>query len=93
MPKFLTACRPSKFQSGGRRSDAVSEIDVLVAATSKAAECIGRNDLGALAPGRIADILIVAGDPLADIRILEKRDNLQLIMKQGKAFTNRMQSR
>jgi len=41
--------------------------DVLRAATSSAAAAIGAGDqLGRLAPGMLADLLIVAGDPLAD---------------------------
>ncbi len=68
----------------------MSPMDVLVSATSKAAECIGRNDLGALAPGRLADVLIVDGDPLNDISVLENRECLKLIMKAGSAYTNRM---
>ena len=45
-------------------------------------------DLGELTPGKIADVLIVDGDPLDDISILEKRDHLKLIMKQGKIYKN-----
>ena len=68
----------------------MSPMDVLVSATSKAAECMGRDDLGALAAGRFADVLIVDGDPLDDISVLENRERLKLIMKAGKAYTNRM---
>ncbi len=68
----------------------MSPMEVLVSATSKAAECIGRDDLGALAPGRLADVLIVDGDPLDDISVLENRDRLKLIMKAGAAYTDRM---
>ena len=34
--------------------------------------------------------LVVAGDPLSDIRVLQKRDDLHLVMKAGKAFTNKL---
>ena len=61
-------------------------MDVLVSATSKAAECIGRKDLGALDVGKIADVLIVEGEPLDDISILEDRKRIKLIMKQGNIF-------
>lgn len=40
----------------------------LVAATSRAAEAIGRPDVGLLAPGRWADFLVLDGNPLEDIR-------------------------
>jgi imidazolonepropionase-like amidohydrolase len=39
----------------------------LLAATSGAATILGLSDTGVLAPGRRADLLAVAGDPLADI--------------------------
>lgn len=43
--------------------------DVLVAATSAAARALGRgHDLGRLAPGCIADLLVLADDPGADVR-------------------------
>ena len=70
----------------------MSPMDVIVSATSKAAECMGRNDLGALTPGHLADVLVVDGDPLSDIAILENRDRLKLIMKEGAAYTNRLTS-
>ena len=59
---------------------------------SKAAECIERPELGVLAAGKVADILVVDGDPLEDIRVMQKRDRLHLVMKAGKAFTNRLSS-
>jgi imidazolonepropionase-like amidohydrolase len=40
-------------------------------------------DLGAIAPGRYADIIAVAGDPLADIAILEKP---AFVMKGGQVY-------
>ncbi len=66
----------------------LSPMEAIVSATSKAASCIGMPDLGELTPGKIADVLIVNGDPLEDISTLEKRDHLKLIMKQGKIYKN-----
>ena len=39
-----------------------------------------------------ADILVVDGNPLDDISVMQKRDKLHLVMKAGKAFTNRLSS-
>jgi imidazolonepropionase-like amidohydrolase len=66
----------------------MSEMEVIVSSTSGAARCIERPDLGALAPGRVADVLVVDGDPLQDIAVLQHRDRLHLIMKDGKPYRN-----
>lgn len=47
----------------------MSAMDVLVAATRRAAERLDRaEEFGAIEPGRSADMLLLSGDPLADIR-------------------------
>jgi len=44
--------------------------------------------LGVIEAGAYADILVVNGDPIADIKLLRDRDNLQLIMKDGDVWKN-----
>ncbi|MEM7415225.1 MAG: amidohydrolase family protein [Gemmatimonadota bacterium] len=46
----------------------VTPEQALLSATSVAAECIGRDDIGTLEPGRWADFLVLAENPLDDIR-------------------------
>jgi imidazolonepropionase-like amidohydrolase len=70
----------------------MTPMEVIVASTSKAAECIERPELGALAAGKVADILVVDGDPLDDIKVMQARERLHLVMKAGKAFTNKFSS-
>jgi imidazolonepropionase-like amidohydrolase len=49
----------------------LSPMDVIVAGTRNAAEVSGRlADLGTVEKGKIADLLVVAGDPLHDISVL-----------------------
>ncbi len=48
----------------------LSPLYMLKTATSVAAEALGRDDLGTLAPGKAADLLAVHGNPLRDIRAL-----------------------
>ena len=50
------------------------------AATLDAAELLGRNDVGAIEKGRFADLIAVDGDPLKDVRVLEK---VQVVLKGG----------
>jgi imidazolonepropionase-like amidohydrolase len=70
----------------------MTPMEVIVASTSKAAECIERPELGVLAAGKIADILLVDGDPLDDIRVMQQRDRIHLVMKAGKAFVDKVSS-
>lgn len=58
----------------------LSPVRALKAATSVAAELLGRDDLGMLASGKLADIVAMRGDPIADIRATA---NVDFVMKDG----------
>ena len=59
-------------------------MQAIVAATSLAGDVMGQpGKLGRIEEGQLADVLLVDGDPLADIGILRDRDNLLAIMKGG----------
>jgi imidazolonepropionase-like amidohydrolase len=68
----------------------MTPMQAVVAATARAADCVQRSDIGTLEPGKAADILVVDGDPLADIHILEDRARIKLVMQDGKAFRNKL---
>ena len=62
----------------------MTPMHAIEAATQSAARLLRLDDrLGTLAPGKLADLLLVDGDPLTDIRILEDRSKLSLIVKAG----------
>jgi imidazolonepropionase-like amidohydrolase len=64
-----------------------SEMESIVAATKTAAECIGIADkIGTLEQGKLADLIIVDGNPLRDIRILQDKKNIKMVMKEGKIY-------
>ena len=50
-------------------------METLVAATRMGGEIMGMaNELGQIRPGFLADLLLVDGDPLADIKLLQRQD-------------------
>jgi imidazolonepropionase-like amidohydrolase len=62
----------------------MTPMQAIVATTRSAAECTRIAHLtGTLEVGKRADVLGVDGDPLIDIRVLQKRDKLALIMRDG----------
>jgi imidazolonepropionase-like amidohydrolase len=56
----------------------------VVAATAGSAAALGRPDLGEIAPGKVADLLVVDGDPYADARVLADASNLWLVLRDGR---------
>jgi imidazolonepropionase-like amidohydrolase len=59
----------------------MTPMEAIQAATRNAAEALDQTaNVGAIAPGRYADLIAVDGDPLADIRTLE---TIAIVMKGG----------
>ena len=62
----------------------MSPMDAIMAATRLGGEIMGMGDrLGQVRPGYLADLLLVDGDPLEDVAILQQRDRFTAIMKDG----------
>jgi imidazolonepropionase-like amidohydrolase len=74
------------------RAEVLSAYDILVSATSTAAEILQEEGhLGVVAPGAHADLLVVDGDPLTDITVLGRRGTtLPVIMKAGRFHRNEL---
>jgi imidazolonepropionase-like amidohydrolase len=69
-------------------------MHALQTATINAAKALKMDkDLGSLETGKLADIVAVAGDPLADITCLQEKKNIQLVMKEGKVYADRRPGR
>jgi imidazolonepropionase-like amidohydrolase len=58
--------------------------ETLAAATSVGGMLMGRDKIGRIAPGYVADMLLLERDPLSDLRVLEERATFALIMKDGR---------
>lgn len=68
----------------------MSPNDAIVAATKTAAEAIGIEDkVGTLEAGKLADIILVDGNPLDDISILSRREKIKMVMKDGEVIVTR----
>jgi imidazolonepropionase-like amidohydrolase len=62
----------------------MTPIEALATATGNARVAIRRDDLGTIADGLLADIIVVEGDPTRDIRVLQDRRRLKHVFKGGK---------
>jgi imidazolonepropionase-like amidohydrolase len=68
------------------RDAGMPALDVIRAITSNAAEMLGWQDrIGSIEPGKFADLIAVAGDPVVDITELER---VRFVMKDGNVIKN-----
>jgi len=66
----------------------MSPMQAIQSATSRAAELLDqKGKIGVIAPGAFADVIAVAGDPLADVKVL---GNVGFVMKDGRVFKNEL---
>ncbi|MGF6241815.1 MULTISPECIES: amidohydrolase family protein [Paraburkholderia] len=57
--------------------------DALMAATKWGGEIMDIPNLGLVSDGYLADLLLVDGDPVENIKLLQDRDNIKVVMKDG----------
>ena len=68
----------------------MSTMDAIIAATKTAAEAIGIEDkAGTIEEGKIADIILIDGDPLQDIGVLGTENKIKMVMKEGEKIITR----
>src|SRR5262249_44803354 len=61
-----------------------SPLETITCATKTGAEIMGRDqEFGTVAPGKLADLLVVDGDVLADISLLEERRRFVAVLQGG----------
>ena len=65
-------------------------MDAILTTTRNAAQALKREkDLGTIEAGKLADIIAVDGDPLKDIRCLQDKQNIKVVMKEGRVYADR----
>ena len=69
----------------------MTPMQALIAATGWAAGCLGMEDrIGTIEAGKLADLIVVDGDPLADIVLLQDKERMRLVMKEGQVYLDRI---
>jgi imidazolonepropionase-like amidohydrolase len=64
-------------------------LAALRAATAGGAAALGRSDVGRLAPGAVADLVVIDGDPLTDPRLLVRPARMHLVVRDGVPIAGR----
>ena len=75
------------------RARVLAPADIIRSATTIGAQVVRMEDkLGCLKPGAFADLLVVDGDPLTNLKLLQEEGrHLSIIMKNGRFHKNRLQ--
>jgi imidazolonepropionase-like amidohydrolase len=67
------------------KAQVMTPMETLLSATRVNAELFRMSDvIGTVQPGKYADLIVVAGDPLRNLRVFQNPDHLRLIMKGGR---------
>jgi imidazolonepropionase-like amidohydrolase len=62
----------------------ISPSEALQMATRVAADASGLSDkVGTLEPGKLADVIVVNGEPLSDIAVMANRSNIAYVIRNG----------
>ena len=62
----------------------LTPMEAIVAATKTASEVLGLEEkIGTLERGKLADLIVVDGNPVDDIGLLQQKDKILAIMKDG----------
>jgi imidazolonepropionase-like amidohydrolase len=69
------------------KAQVMKPMEVLLSATKVNAALFRMSDrIGTVEPGKYADLIVVAGDPLRNLRVFQTPENFKLIMKGGHAY-------
>lgn len=69
------------------KAQVMSPMEVLLSATRVNAELFGLQDrIGTVEPGKEADLIVMVGDPLRDLRIFQDPERMKVVMKAGQLY-------
>ena len=91
---LLGVHQPLKARELRFKARVLGAMGALVASTATNAEIVGMGDaLGTVEEGKLADLLVVDGDPAADIGILEEAERICMVMLGGEPVVERGEGR
>ena len=83
----LSSMQPFKSMELGLKAQVLGAHQAILSATRTNAELFGMADqIGTVEPGKRADLIVVDGNPLDDIAVLQDAANVVLVMRDGQVF-------
>jgi imidazolonepropionase-like amidohydrolase len=87
----LSSMQPFKSMELGLKAQVLGAHEAILSATRTNAELFGMADqIGTVEPGKLADLIIVNGNPLDDIAVLQDAANVVYVMRAGQVFKDSM---
>jgi imidazolonepropionase-like amidohydrolase len=69
------------------KAQVMKPMEVLLSATKVNAELFRMSHkIGSVEPNKLADLIVLEGNPLKNLRALQNQDNLKVIMKDGRVY-------
>jgi len=87
----LSSMQPLKSLELGLKAQVLGAHAAILSATRTNAELFGMADqIGTIEEGKLADLILVDGNPLDDIGVLQDARNVALVMRDGVVMKNRL---
>jgi imidazolonepropionase-like amidohydrolase len=89
---LLGQLQPDQSKEFLLRGEALTPREIIHSATIVGAELLGRaGQLGVVAPGALADLLLVDGNPLRDLAVFQEQGaRIPVVMQGGRFHRNRL---
>jgi imidazolonepropionase-like amidohydrolase len=69
----------------------MTPMEAIMTATKNAAEALWLDkEVGTIEPGKLADVLAIDGDPSQDITVLNSKERIKMVMKEGEAHVDKI---
>jgi len=87
----LSSMQLFKSMELGLKAQVLGAHEAILSATRNNAALFGLADrIGTIEAGKLADLIVVEGDPLADVAVLQDAANVRLVMRNGETVKDRL---